>query len=100
MSTQSCTPTSSLYCPPYPTDRTAPAPAHAVLETAQAPDQSRLSRIWGAYRKWRSEARMRNLAAQMDAHQLQDVGAPQWLVNEATVKRDLERLRNADYLRW
>ncbi|MEN4920212.1 hypothetical protein ABE485_16190 [Achromobacter spanius] len=100
MSTQSCTPTSPLYCPPYSTVRAAPEPALAVLEAAQAPGQSWLGRIWGAYRKWRSEARMRNLAAQMDAHQLQDVGAPQWLVNEATVKRDLERLRNADYLRW
>ncbi|EHK68171.1 hypothetical protein KYC_00990 [Achromobacter arsenitoxydans SY8] len=56
--------------------------------------------IWRWYRNWRRDARMRNLAAEMDVHQLQDVGAPEWLVNEATVKRDLERLRNTDYIRW
>ncbi|WP_313625637.1 hypothetical protein [Achromobacter sp.] len=72
----------------------------AALEAAQAPDDSLLARIWRAYCRHRNAARMRNLAAEMEPHMLDDVGAPQWLVNEITVQRDLERLRNVDYIRW
>ncbi|APX78821.1 isoleucyl-tRNA synthetase [Achromobacter insolitus] len=53
-----------------------------------------------AFRKRRNEARLRQLAADLDEHMLKDLGAPRWLMNEAAVKRDLARLRDADYLRW
>ncbi|KRB09914.1 isoleucyl-tRNA synthetase [Achromobacter sp. Root170] len=43
---------------------------------------------------------MRNLAQDMDTHLLNDVGAPQWLVNEVALSRDLARLRNNHHLRW
>lgn len=57
-------------------------------------------KLCAAVRLWRSEARIRNMAADMDPHILQDVGAPEWLVNETTLQRDLNRMRNADYMRW
>lgn len=81
---------------------TAPAPAAPVpvLEAAQAPDCSLLARIWNAYRARRNAARMRNIAQDMEPHMLDDVGAPQWLINEASVRRDLSRLRHVDYIRW
>lgn len=75
----------------------APVP---VLEAAQAPDCSLLARIWNAYRARRNAARMRNIAQDMEPHMLDDVGAPQWLINEASVRRDLSRLRHVDYIRW
>ena len=31
---------------------------------------------------------------------LKDVGAPNWLVNEVSVRRELTRLRDVNYLRW
>lgn len=58
------------------------------------------ARLWAAYRKRRADARLRNLAADMDLHILQDVGAPNWLVNETTRERDLARLKHTDYMRW
>jgi len=81
---------------------TAPAPTAPVpvLEAAQAPDCSLLARIWNAYRTRRNAARMRNIAQDMEPHMLDDVGAPQWLINEASVRRDLSRLRHVDYIRW
>ncbi|MFD4841260.1 hypothetical protein ACFWP0_27410 [Achromobacter sp. NPDC058515] len=108
MSAQSCTSPSSpfgrLYAEPQRAARSADKPAlvvqPAVLETAQAPDQGLLARLWRAYCKRRSEARLRNLATDMDPHLLEDVGAPSWLINETTLRRDLTRLRNADYMRW
>lgn len=72
----------------------------AVLEAAQAPDRSFLTRIWHAYRAWRNTARMRNMAQDMEPHLLSDVGAPPWLINEASVRRELSRLRHIDYIRW
>lgn len=72
----------------------------AGYELPQTPDRGFLVRIWLAYRRRRNEARLRNLATDMDPHLLQDVGAPEWLINETTVQRDLARLRNADYMRW
>lgn len=71
-----------------------------ALEAAQAPDRSLLARIWNAYRVRRNAARMRNIAQDMEPHMLDDVGAPQWLINEASVRRDLSRLRPIDYIRW
>lgn len=100
MSTQTCNPTSPVDGQPRTAIPAAPKSALAALEAAQAPNRGVVARIWRAYCNWRRDARMRNMAAEMDAHQLRDVGAPEWLVNEATVKRDLERLRNADYIRW
>lgn len=58
------------------------------------------ARLWAAYRKRRADSRLRNLAADMDPHILQDVGAPNWLVNETTRERDLARLKHTDYMRW
>lgn len=78
---------------------TATAPL-AVLEAAQAPDRSFPARIWNAYRSWRNAARMRNMAQDMEPHMLCDVGAPQWLVNEVSVRRELSRLRHVDFIRW
>ena len=72
----------------------------AVLETSQAPDHGLLARLWNAYRAHRNVARMRNIAQDMEPHMLSDVGAPEWLVNEAAVRRELTRLRNVDSIRW
>ncbi|MBB1628343.1 isoleucyl-tRNA synthetase [Achromobacter sp. UMC71] len=59
-----------------------------------------LSRLWHAYRQRRAEAVLRNLADEMDAHMLEDVGAPQWLVNETTREQALKRITSIDNLRW
>ncbi|WP_223264899.1 MULTISPECIES: isoleucyl-tRNA synthetase [Achromobacter] len=56
--------------------------------------------LWAAFRLWRVQSRMRNVAADMDPRIMQDVGVPEWLVHETTVHRELARLRNVDYLRW
>ena len=80
-------------------NRPTPEPA-AARESALAPDRSFITRLWDAYRTRRNEARMRNIAHDMEPHMLSDVGAPQWLVNEVTVRRELTRLRNVDYIRW
>ncbi|WP_240622281.1 hypothetical protein [Achromobacter mucicolens] len=80
--------------------KTADAEPVAVLESAQAPDRSFMARLWHAYCARRNQRRMRNLAQDMEPHMLIDVGAPPWLVNEVTLRRDLARLRNNDYLRW
>jgi hypothetical protein len=36
----------------------------------------------------------------MDPHIMQDIGVPDWLVNETTLHRELSRMRDADYMRW
>ena len=36
----------------------------------------------------------------LDEHILKDMGAPDWLVSEASVSREFKRLRNIDYFRW
>ncbi|MBB1594846.1 isoleucyl-tRNA synthetase [Achromobacter sp. UMC46] len=59
-----------------------------------------MGKLWAAYRKRRAESQLRNLARDMDPHILQDVGAPNWLVNETTMQRDLARLKHTDYMRW
>lgn len=76
------------------------SPDPAVLASMHAPDQSLLSRLWQAYRQHRNAARIRNLAVDIEPRLLEDVGAPPWLINESIVRRQLERLRNADYIRW
>lgn len=81
------------------TSSPAPEPV-AVLECAQAPDRGFIARIWDAYCARRNAARMRNMAEDMEPHMLSDVGAPQWLVNEANVRREFARLRSVDYIRW
>ncbi|WP_234015705.1 hypothetical protein [Achromobacter spanius] len=94
-------PTASLPAAPA---TVAPSPEAsspvAVLEIAQAPDRGFLTRLWNAYLAHRNAARMRNIAQDMEPHMLNDVGAPQWLVNEATVRRELTRLRHVDFIRW
>ena len=97
--------TAQPYMPPSPLvgaprkPMAAREPA-AVLESAQAPDRSLIARLWNAYRTRRNVARMRNIAEDMDPHILSDVGAPQWLVNEVTVRQELTRLRDIDFIRW
>lgn len=108
MSAQTC-PSSSASFMPLPTERKQPAlPSGGAAATAARADLERatpssggvLGRIWAAYRKHRNEARLRSLAKELDEHMLRDVGAPNWLINEATVARDLTRLRDVNYLRW
>ena len=101
MSAQLCTPSSpALAATSW--DR-QPATAMPVVAPSAEPAPSRLgffAMLAAAYRKRRNEARLRHLAADLDEHMLQDLGAPNWLMNEAAVKRDLARLRDVDYLRW
>ncbi|OLU06954.1 hypothetical protein BVK87_17750 [Achromobacter denitrificans] len=52
------------------------------------------------WRQHRNKARLRSLGAELDEHMLKDVGAPNWLVNEVLVRRELTRLRDVNYLRW
>jgi len=78
-----------------------PAAASAPQNGMPAPGQAGLfSLLWAAYCQWRFQSRLRNLAADMDPHIMKDMGVPEWLVHESTVQRQLERMRNADYLRW
>lgn len=108
MSAQACTSRSSAFGRLYAEAPRAAPGAHsgtpasglAVAETIQPLRGGWFGRIWRAYRERRRESQLRNLAADMDVHMLQDVGAPAWLVNESTVQRELARLRNADYMRW
>ncbi|AMG40405.1 isoleucyl-tRNA synthetase [Achromobacter xylosoxidans] len=57
-------------------------------------------RLWRAYRQRRADRILRNLADEMDVHMLKDVGAPEWLVNQATVEQSLKRVTRIDTLRW
>lgn len=100
MSAQPFSPPSALVGPRRPMTSPVPKQPTPVLEAALAPDCSLLARLWQAYCRHRNAKRMRNLAAEMEPHMLDDVGAPQWLVNEISVRRDLERMRNIDYIRW
>ncbi|AUT50346.1 isoleucyl-tRNA synthetase [Achromobacter sp. AONIH1] len=50
--------------------------------------------------QWRNRNRLRNTAEGLDEHILKDMGAPDWLVSEASVSREFKRLRNIDYFRW
>lgn len=92
------TPESSL---PVRPDSVMSAPAITVPPTAGAARPAGLvSRLWRAYREWRSERRLRNLAENMDPHLLRDVGAPEWLVNQSSVEESLKRITRIDPLRW
>ncbi|WAI85648.1 MULTISPECIES: isoleucyl-tRNA synthetase [Achromobacter] len=75
-----------------------PAAQHQNMP-AQSP-VGLVSLLWAAFCQWRLQSRLRNLAADMDPHIMKDMGVPEWLVHESTLQRDLERMRNADYLRW
>ncbi|OAS95707.1 isoleucyl-tRNA synthetase [Achromobacter xylosoxidans] len=59
-----------------------------------------MARLWHAYRARRADRILRNLADEMDVHMLKDVGAPEWLVNQATVEQSLKRITRIDSLRW
>ncbi|CAB3868690.1 MULTISPECIES: hypothetical protein [Achromobacter] len=101
MSAQLCTPSSSaLAAISRDRQQSAAQPVTAPSAELAAPRVGFIARLAAAYRKRRNEARLRHLAADLDEHMLQDLGAPRWLMNEAAVKRDLARLRDADYLRW
>ncbi|WP_255468314.1 isoleucyl-tRNA synthetase [Achromobacter sp. UMC71] len=78
----------------------APATVSVQAEPQGASRGGILSRLWHAYRQRRAEAVLRNLADEMDAHMLEDVGAPQWLVNETTREQALKRITSIDNLRW
>ena len=116
MSAHTCLPTS----PPFGAAHQAPGAARSPLPSvAKAPSAIRpepaaalsaeaqpsraggfLGRLWRAYRQRRADAVLRNLAHEMDAHMLKDVGAPAWLVNESTHEQSLKRITHIDNLRW
>lgn len=76
-------------------------PATPVPPTVDAALPAGLfSRLWRAYREWRNERTLRNLAEDMDPHLLRDVGAPDWLVNQSSVEESLKRITRIDPLRW
>ncbi len=102
MSAQLCTPSSpALVATSRDRQQPAAMPGAAPSgEQAAPPRPGFFAMLAAAYRKRRNEARLRHLAADLDEHMLQDLGAPRWLMNEAAVKRDLARLRDVDYLRW
>lgn len=107
MSVHVCASSSPAFGPARQSVHAAP-PAAAVMSAEQTesmennakPAGGWLGKLWAAYRKKRADAQLRNLAADMDLHILQDVGAPSWLVNETTLARDLARLKYTDYMRW
>ncbi|WP_419340776.1 hypothetical protein ACM1PE_20195 [Achromobacter sp. PD1] len=101
MSAQLCTPSSSALAAIARDRQQSPAqPVAAQPAELAAPRAGFIAMLAAAYRKRRNEARLRQLAADLDEHMLQDLGAPGWLMNEVAVKRDLARLRDMDYLRW
>lgn len=101
MSAQLCTPSSSALASIARDRQQSPAqPVAAQPSELAAPRAGFIAMLAAAYRKRRNEARLRQLAADLDEHMLQDLGAPGWLMNEVAVKRDLARLRDVDYLRW
>ncbi|MFG0233069.1 hypothetical protein [Achromobacter sp. 413638] len=61
---------------------------------------SLLGRLLQVCLQWRNRNRLRNTAEGLDEHILKDMGAPDWLVSEASVSREFKRLRNIDYFRW
>ena len=80
------------------------ASCDAVLPAREAQERwvpsSPLGRLLQACLQWRNRNRLRNTAEGLDEHILKDMGAPDWLVSEASVSREFKRLRNVDYLRW
>ncbi|WZB76882.1 hypothetical protein WJ972_16570 [Achromobacter insuavis] len=122
MSAQTCIQTSPAFgaaCPapkrahmPDVSSSAAPAvpvsqPAARNLEApvsganrAAVPPGGFIVRLWRAYRQRRADRILRNLADEMDVHMLKDVGAPEWLVNQATVEQSLKRVTRIDSLRW
>lgn len=77
-----------------------PATAVSDVNRAATPSGGFIVRLWRAYRQRRADRILRNLADEMDVHMLKDVGAPEWLVNQATVEQSLKRVTRIDTLRW
>ncbi|CAB3926039.1 hypothetical protein LMG26858_05815 [Achromobacter anxifer] len=101
MSAQLCTSSSpALVAVPRERQQSMPKPDAAPAVEFAVPRRSLIAMLFEALRQRRNKARMRKLAADLDEHMLQDLGAPSWLMNEAAVKRDLARFRDADYIRW
>jgi len=102
MSAQLCTPSSpALVAASWEREPSSAAiPVTAPSAEPAARHLGLFALLAAAFRKRRNEARLRHLAADLDEHMLQDLGAPSWLMNEAAVKRDLARFRDVDYLRW
>jgi uncharacterized protein YjiS (DUF1127 family) len=84
---------------PQPVARNLQSPV-AALNGVAAPSSGFIARLWHAYRARRADRILRNLADEMDVHMLKDVGAPEWLVNQATVEQSLKRITRIDSLRW
>lgn len=74
--------------------------AMADADVRHAPTGGVVVRLRQAYRRWRADRILRNLADEMDAHMLKDVGAPDWLVSQALVEQSLKRINRIDSLRW
>lgn len=101
MSAQLCTSSSpALVAAPRERQQSMVMPGAAPVVEAAAPRRGIIAVLVAALRQRRNKARMRRLAADLDEHMLQDLGAPCWLMNEAAVKRDLARFRDTDYIRW
>ena len=77
-----------------------PETAASGANRAAPPSGGFIVRLWRAYRQRRADRVLRNLADEMDVHMLKDVGAPEWLVNQATVEQSLKRVTRIDTLRW
>lgn len=82
-----------------PVTRTLQPPVSGANRAA-ALSSGFIARLWHAYRARRADRILRNLADEMDVHMLKDVGAPEWLVNQATVEQSLKRITRIDSLRW
>lgn len=75
-------------------------PASHVGEPMPSRPAGVITRLWRVYRSWRADRILRNLADELDAHMLKDMGAPEWVVNQARVEQSLKRIARIDTLRW
>lgn len=83
------------------THTVAPVPqASAAADPRIRPSGGFIGGLWRAYCTWRADRILRNLADEMDVHMLKDVGAPEWVVSQATVEQSLKRISRIDTLRW
>lgn len=101
MSAQTCSSSSVPFVPPAVASvDAAPAAVRSPLAVAKPSVPGLWAWARSVWRQHRNKARLRSLGAELDEHMLKDVGAPNWLVNEVSVRRELTRLRDVNYLRW
>lgn len=55
-----------------------------------------LKRLWADHQRSREELRKFQSIAHLNPHMLKDIGAPHWLVAEADLRRDTQRLQWID----